>query len=149
MKLFFIVFLFPFFSFSSVSLDQDFDKARFEIEAQVKDKDSRLNQMVGQLVSIHNLPQSSVLTLPGKDLLFKGNSQSFYECKESCVAYERKFYRQFSDIRFKKGNGKVQEIQLWPVNVYLYILRVWESDESGNKNKLLSEEIEVTNVVFL
>lgn len=122
-------------------------KTRQMIEAQAAEQDSHLNQQIRQLIEQNQLPQNSQLQLAGIDLLQDGPTQQLNDCQERCLSYERKFFRQISDIRWRNNDGT--QMKLWVIGIYTHVLRIWESDANGNKGALLREEVAVDNVIFL
>lgn len=140
--------LFSTFAFSEEPTS-DLQKVRNILEAQIQIKDSELNKSIQSLVTLNKIPATSEFTLYGSDFLQIGNKQSLNECQqENCIAYERNFFRQISEIRWTRQGGPGSEIRIWGVRIYVYVFRVWKSDSEGNHLELLKEETRVSNVTI-
>lgn len=140
-----LIFLILSLSIPGWTTETDFQKVRLEIEKQSVNPQSALSNELRNLIHSNQLPESSFFVLAGPDLLWPGKTQSLQECTNSdCFFYERAFFNQISDLRWKSADGRM--IRSWLISIGAQILRIWNSDSNGQKLSLAKEEIKITYI---
>jgi hypothetical protein len=120
------------------------------LEKQSKDVTSSLHRQINDLKRYNQIPEQARFILNGPDFFSVRKNQEHFECRDGeCRFYERNLFTQMSELRLEKRQGHGGSIQAWLTTVFVSLTRIWQTQPDGSGRVLLSETIEVTNVLFL
>ncbi len=120
-----------------------------ELDSYLETEQDQLQTKISELQKFVKYPGVTHFLLNEPNLVFESSLQTYHECVEKkCRVFERKHFSKIASFRTDQKYHHIHNIWIDFVRIPVSSLEVWDSNSSGEKLRLLKEQIKIETLSF-